>query len=509
MRLLARVGLATGLGIILVVSGLQSGVNTFVFAGALPAGNTERSEAGFVTINLAAGSGVAVNRTPVFTDNSLLVPANGATLTSTAVFFDWKDATGGDIVSYTLVISRVSSTLEFTSTVSAYTPTQRFAGDTYSWTVQAHDAISQVSGFVTPPNTFTVQAVPSFSGNPLLTPANGATFGNPFVSFDWADAGGEVMNYTLRITRPGGSLVDYVTTPSQKSVLLPANGTHTWSVRANNYAGESGPFIYSRAFTLENATWYAYLPAIIKSPPSECPLTSNNSYTVIPFLGSPENRPPPLHADLNLSLRSYNLTSAPQTLIGYNGGTDSNAPRLDGLFSPNNYPGISSVYRVNNWNWGCGAPEGCPAGPITDWDVTLMGLSATAGDQINIPERGPNIYGGGYKVLVLYAEEKRITLGYTRDPNIVNGYSVHLENICVDPNLLALYQAQTDSEGKHNTGHLPALRNDEMLGTVLNDEVLAAIRDKGAFMDPRSQKDWWPGYPVGLEIQLTHQTFPK
>jgi hypothetical protein len=94
----------------------------------------------------------------------------------------------------------------------------------------------------------------------------------------------------------------------------------------------------------------------------------------------------------------------------------------------------------------------------------------------------------------LYAEEQRLTFGYTRRDTVANGYAVHLENICVDPNLLALYRAQTDAGGWHVTGQLPALRNNQALGTALSGEIKVVIRDRGAFMDPRSRKDWWRGY---------------
>jgi hypothetical protein len=120
-------------------------------------------------------------------------------------------------------------------------------------------------------------------------------------------------------------------------------------------------------------------------------------------------------------------------------------------------------------------------------------LVITPGEPIFIPERSANIW-NDYKAMVLYAEEQRITFGYTRRDTVANGYSVHLENICVDPNLLALYRAQTDTGGWHVTGQLPALRNNQALGTALSGEIKVVIRDKGAFMDPRSRKDWWRGY---------------
>jgi hypothetical protein len=92
--------------------------------------------------------------------------------------------------------------------------------------------------------------------------------------------------------------------------------------------------------------------------------------------------------------------------------------------------------------------------------------------------------------LVLYAESNRITLGYTREDSVANGYAVHLENVCVDPNLLALYQS-SNATGR---AFLPALREDEVLGTAGSGQVLVAVRDRGVFFDPRSRLDWWQGF---------------
>jgi hypothetical protein len=72
---------------------------------------------------------------------------------------------------------------------------------------------------------------------------------------------------------------------------------------------------------------------------------------------------------------------------------------------------------------------------------------------------------------------------------VANGYSVHLTNLCVDPNLLALYRS-SNSAGR---SYLPALRNEEVLGTAAGS-LLVAVRDRGVFLDPRSRKDWWRGF---------------
>lgn len=225
-----------------------------------------------------------------------------------------------------------------------------------------------------------------------------------------------------------------------------------------------------------------------------CPTTSEAQFTLIPIAASPgDARPDYLHGDLNLAQRGFSPTIAVEDLVDYSGGTDSNAPQLAGLFEPNSFPGISHVYRANHWDWGCGE-HGCRGGVITDWPVTVAGLTTAPGEAIYIPERGPQIYGGGYKAMVLYAEEQRITLGYTRDDTVATGYVVHLEGVCVDPNLVTLYRAQNDGNGFRSTGFLPALRENEALGTAFGDEIQAAVRDRGAFMDPRSRKDWWQGY---------------
>ena len=44
------------------------------------------------------------------------------------------------------------------------------------------------------------------------------------------------------------------------------------------------------------------------------------------------------------------------------------------------------------------------------------------------------------EVLVIFADEDSIALRYTREDSSASaGYTVHIDNICTDPNLLALY----------------------------------------------------------------------
>lgn len=209
-------------------------------------------------------------------------------------------------------------------------------------------------------------------------------------------------------------------------------------------------------------------------------------YDSIPTLGSPPSHPPDQHGDLNLALRGYNETDGPLTLLDLNGPTDDRAPQLDGIFNQTRGPDIVSLFRVNDWIWSCGE-RGCRGDPIENPPVTLLGLRATQGEPIFIPTRDPEIYGGNYKALVLYAALERITIAYTREDTAAIGYVVHFEEISVDPSLVALYQ-RLDAEGRDR---LPALRNGERLGNASSDVVKVAIRDTGSFMEPRSRKDWW------------------
>jgi hypothetical protein len=284
-----------------------------------------------------------------------------------------------------------------------------------------------------------------------------------------------------------------ITSSTYTSAFVLPNGNYTWTVQAQDDAGNVSDEVAPYTFTVEvvaNST--LYLPIVLMPETPVCPTASSAVFNVIPFEGPRADHPDYLHGDLNLNLRGYTPTTATLGLVDYSGGSDSGAPQLAGIFEPNRFPGISAVYRVNDWNWACGM-HGCPGPPLTNFPVTLAGLVIAPGEPIFIPERSANIW-NDYKAMVLYAEEQQITFGYTRRDTVANGYAVHLENICVDPNLLALYRAQTDTAGWHVTGNLPALRNNQALGTALSGEIKVVIRDRGAFMDPRSRKDWWRGY---------------
>ncbi len=234
-------------------------------------------------------------------------------------------------------------------------------------------------------------------------------------------------------------------------------------------------------------TYYAYLPIISSDKTEICRPIEGAVYGTYQIPNwTPPQRPAEEHGDLNLALRGYTLTTAYLGLIDMGGATDAKAPQLAGVFASPHAPQFTAVYRVYNWDWNCN----CRDGLIDDWEVTLADLAATPGETVHMPDSGYEI-GGGYEATVLYASDSRLTLKYTAEDNVVSGYTLHLENICVDPNLLSLYQS-LDGAGRHS---LPALRAGQAFGRVRNNgKIGLAIRDSGAFLDPRVRKDWWKDY---------------
>jgi hypothetical protein len=171
-------------------------------------------------------------------------------------------------------------------------------------------------------------------------------------------------------------------------------------------------------------------------------------------------------------------------LIDMSGPTDNRAPQLAGLFADERTPAFSKVYRAHHWDWGSNSRGEL----VTDFDVTVAGFEVAPGETIHVPEAGYEI-GQGKAVLVLYADTERITLKYTGEDSVVGGYTVHIDGICTEPSLRALYE-EMNAAGR---GQLPALRARQACGRARDTEIRVAIRDTGRFMDPRVRKDWWRG----------------
>jgi hypothetical protein len=228
-------------------------------------------------------------------------------------------------------------------------------------------------------------------------------------------------------------------------------------------------------------TYYAFLPLTVGPPPACAPIPGV-AYETLVVGGDPTDRPAEQHADLNLALRGYEGTEAYPGLVDYGGGGDPGAPQLYTLFADGRLPAFPAMYQVYDWDWSCN----CRGDLLTDPEVTLAGMGVAAGEVLHLPDSGYEI-GEGYEALVLYATEERITLKYTREDNVVYGYTLHVENVCVEPRLLALYRAWNEA----GRAELPALRGGQPFGRARGEEIGVAIRDSGSFMDPRSRGCWW------------------
>jgi hypothetical protein len=254
-------------------------------------------------------------------------------------------------------------------------------------------------------------------------------------------------------------------------------------------------------------TAYVYLPFVARYGYT-CPTTSSNTYSSgIAHQYDQDNpvRPAYDHADKNLALRSYAINTDPglkRELVDYGSDDPTQPPQFATLFSPYRVPNLSGFHQVHHWVWAPSPDPGSRGGPITSPPVTALGLQTTPGEILRVPTSGYDI-GGGMEVLVLFADEDSIALRYTReDSSGSQGYTVHIDNICTDPNLLALYNLLDDPSGprydfpsySYPLLNLPA---GKPFGTARSAEIVVAITDTGSFMDPRSCNEWWqirPGY---------------
>jgi hypothetical protein len=260
-----------------------------------------------------------------------------------------------------------------------------------------------------------------------------------------------------------------------------------------------------------------YLPLVLGPtppvPPFACPSSSTNSYasgTAYQYDLDDPVRPAQAHADKNLALRGYTPNTDAglrRELVNYGTDDPTRPPQLATLFQPARVPPLSGFYRVHDWNWSPSPEPGAPGAPLTTWPVTALGLQVTPGEALLVPESAYDI-GQGYEVIVLYADERRVALRYAREDSAgAHGYTVHVDGLCTDPNLLALYLELDAAAGPRYLYRppnqrpyaypLPVLPAGKPLGVGRGSEVVVAIVDTGSFMDPRSCKEWWqirPGY---------------
>lgn len=217
------------------------------------------------------------------------------------------------------------------------------------------------------------------------------------------------------------------------------------------------------------------IPPVPLPPPIDNSLFLNHQYSSISVVrtnGTPEAD----RYDLDLDKRGYLRVDEYLGLVSTQGPSDFIAPQFATIFSPRRNAAVVNDYQAYDEN---GYLIKNPA-------VTLIDLQTNPGEAINVPKSGYDI-GGSFQVMVLYAKDNKVTLKYTREDDIVSGYTLYIENVNISPNLISLYQT-LDNQGRKS---LPALHGGELIGVAASDIIRIAIRDTGSLMDPRVGKDWW------------------
>ncbi len=262
---------------------------------------------------------------------------------------------------------------------------------------------------------------------------------------------------------------------------------------------------------------FVYLPLIATGPEIfACATISTEVYTagdVTAYDTDDPVRPAAQHADKNIALRSYaaNTDGALQReLVDYGSDDPTQPPQFATLFSPNQVPPFAEFYRVYNWAWAA-SPEAGTRGEIsTFYKTTALGLTLPEGEPLYVPTSGYDI-GGGMEVVVLYADADTVTLHYSREDTAARGYTLHIDNICTDPNLLDLYEQLDAPDGDRYTDpsagyQLPELAAGQKFGTTDTDPMVILIADTGSFQDPRSCNEWWqirPDYTGSCPAAIT------
>lgn len=296
------------------------------------------------------------------------------------------------------------------------------------------------------------------------------------------------------------------------------------AVAANIISGPvpAGDMLAQRAYAAEpralpqatpTYTFTAHLPLIlldrVPSTPTPtatpvCPVTSSNQYpTRMALQADTDNpvRPAGLHADKNIHLRGYVANTDPglkRELVSYGPSQEVLPPQFATMFSPVRVPGLRSFYRVYGWNWATSdIGPGTRGEPIRDWPVTALGMATVAGEVLRTPDSAFNIGPDDITALVIYVDETSIAFNYHQSDSAgASGYTIHVDGICTDPNLRALY-GQLDNVARNTyvgPGYsypLPALRTNQAFGTAKSPETVVTIRDSGSFMDTRSCNEYW------------------
>lgn len=234
----------------------------------------------------------------------------------------------------------------------------------------------------------------------------------------------------------------------------------------------------------------AYLPQVTKpsARPAGCQPLPGAHYASLTISGEPGPVPAAAHPDLNPALRGYTVATGCSVGLIDNCSTppdDPGAPQLRGLFADHRRPTFLSVHWVYQWD----DVHDRPASAVENrWGPSFVKVATTPSEIVSVPAAGRLIDNSlKLQVLVLYVGADWITLKYTREDTVVGGYTLHLQGLCVDPALQALY----DSLEAAGRGQLPALQAGQVIGRAKGAALGISIRDCGSWMDPRNCNDWW------------------
>ncbi|MFA5135906.1 MAG: hypothetical protein WC489_00760 [Patescibacteria group bacterium] len=230
-------------------------------------------------------------------------------------------------------------------------------------------------------------------------------------------------------------------------------------------------------------------PIPTKPPSFSCPSSSGESYNSLPVYNSNLGAGLESSPDVNLYLRGFAENNEGKTLISRNGNWEGYdpimPPQISSLYGTS-IPKIVRTYDIYEWDFDNGrslAPE--RASP--NYPVHMLGLQAKAGQPLVGLKAGREI-GQGNVFLVLYASKNYILFTHSSGDNLSEGYLYYFLDICVDPNLVALYQ----SDSAQGRSKLPVVATGQTFGYAAeNTDVKIVIRDTMSFMDTRYREDWW------------------
>ena len=252
---------------------------------------------------------------------------------------------------------------------------------------------------------------------------------------------------------------------------------------------------------------FTYLPSVIQEiENATCPNISINTYPTINIETGyyKNNRLTDENSDFRISILGYTPSQAFLGFVTYGGDTDPHAPNFFNILRSPAHPTFIGTYKRNDWNWDENgpAPYGTRGGVNNEWPASLIDLSAVPAESVFIPSRNIPINSTGpYAAMVLYADVDEVLLSYGTHDSVVDGYVVYLSNFCVNPSLVSTYRAQLQN-GRRFTGRLPVILNTQPIGIASTNRVTVAVRDRAAFLDPRSKKDWWQNTPAARRLIL-------